>query len=124
MKREPSTKKIWVSGAHGFMYANRPQRGYRGNNVMEQSIGTSSIEVNASSNGITSNLTAPHRKNAAQSKSDSPYQGRTAQRDNPTQLIIKQAVEFLIEQVRAGKSGTLTAYLAAMARFHNYSFLC
>jgi hypothetical protein len=89
---------------------------------MEQTIGTSSIEVNASSNAATSSQTAPHRKNAAQSKSDSPYQGRTAQRDNPTQVIIKQAVEFLIEQVRAGKSETLTAYLGAMARFHNYSF--
>jgi antirestriction protein ArdC len=75
------------------------------------------------SNGATSNA-APHRKNAAQrnSRSDSPYQGRTAQRDNPTQAIIKQAVEFLIQQVDAGKSETLTAYLTAMSRFHNYSF--
>jgi hypothetical protein len=31
-------------------------------------------------------------------------------------------VDYLIEQVRAGKSETLTAYLGAMARFHNYSF--
>jgi len=76
------------------------------------------------SNGSTSRNTAPHRKNAAQrnNRSDSPYQGRTAQRDNPTQLIIKQAVDHLIEQVKAGKSETLTAYLTAMARFHNYSF--
>jgi hypothetical protein len=74
-------------------------------------------------NSATTNP-APHRKNAAlpSNRSDSPYQGRTAQRDNPTQLIIKQAVDYLIEQVRAGKSETLSAYLAAMARFHNYSF--
>ena len=71
----------------------------------------------------TPTTTAPHRKNAAQrNRSDSPYQGRTAQKDNPTQLIIKQAVDFLIQQVEAGKSETLTAYLSAMARFHNYSF--
>jgi hypothetical protein len=83
----------------------------------------SSIAANTASNGAASSLAAPHRKNAAQrNRSDSPYQGRTAQRDNPTQLIIKQAVDYLIEQVRAGKSDTLTAYLAAMARFHNYSF--
>jgi hypothetical protein len=89
--------------------------------VSNGSIGST---VNTSSNGATGNQAAPHRKNAAQrnNRSDSPYQGRTAQRDNPTQLIIKQAVDYLIEQVRAGKSETLTAYLAAMARFHNYSF--
>ena len=80
--------------------------------------------ANAASNGAThSRNAAPHRKNAAQSnRSDSPYQGRTAQKDNPTQLIIKQAVDFLIRQVEAGKSETLAAYLSAMARFHNYSF--
>jgi hypothetical protein len=86
---------------------------------MERNNGT----VNIASNGTARSQAAPHRKNAAQpNPSDSPYQGRTAQRDNPTQLIIKQAVEYLIEQVRAGKSETLTAYLGAMARFHNYSF--
>jgi hypothetical protein len=75
------------------------------------------------SNGTTSSQAAPHRKNAAQrNRSDSPYQVRTAQKDNPTQLIIKQAVDFLIRQVEAGKSETLAAYLTAMARFHNYSF--
>jgi hypothetical protein len=67
---------------------------------------------------------APHRKNAAQrtNRSDSPYQQRTAQKDNPTQLLIKQAVDYLIEQLEAGHSETLANYLGAMARFHNYSF--
>ena len=72
----------------------------------------------ASSNTTT---TAPHSTNAAQS-SQSPYQQRTTQKDNPTQQLIKQAVDFLIQQLEAGKSETLTAYLAAMARFHQYSF--
>ena len=31
-------------------------------------------------------------------------------------------MDFLIQQLEAGKSETLTAYLGAMARFHNYSF--
>jgi hypothetical protein len=31
-------------------------------------------------------------------------------------------VDFLVQQLEAGKSETLTAYLGAMARFHNYSF--
>ena len=65
--------------------------------------------------------TAPHSKNAAHS-SQSPYQQRTTQRDSPTQQLIKQAMDYLLEQLEAGKSETLTAYLAAMARFHAYSF--
>ena len=65
--------------------------------------------------------TAPHSNNAAL-RSDSPYQQRTTQRENPAQQLIKQAVEFLLKQLEEGKSETLTAYLAAMARFHNYSF--
>jgi hypothetical protein len=90
---------------------------------MEFSSHTASIAATTASNGTAIGQGAPHRKNATQrNRSDSPYQGRTAQKDNPTQLIIKQAVDFLIRQVEAGKSETLTAYLTAMARFHNYSF--
>ena len=90
---------------------------------MEQNNGSNSIATNAASNGATGIHAAPHRKNAAQPKrSDSPYQGRTAQKDNPTQLLIKQAVDYLIEQLEAGHSETLANYLGAMARFHNYSF--
>jgi len=64
---------------------------------------------------------APHRKNAAL-RSESPYQQRTTQRDNPALQIIKQAVDYLMQQLEAGHSETLTAYLAAMSRFHSYSF--
>ena len=64
--------------------------------------------------------TAPHRKNAAL-RSNSPYQQRTTERENPAQQLIKQAVEFLLKQLEEGKSEALTAYLGAMARFHNYS---
>ena len=67
--------------------------------------------------------TAPHSKNATlRNPSESPYQQRTSQKDNPTQQLINQAVDHLIQQLEAGKSETLTAYLAAMARFHSYSF--
>jgi hypothetical protein len=65
--------------------------------------------------------TAPHRKNAAL-RSNSPYQQRTTERENPAQQLIKQAVEYLLKQLEEGKSEALTAYLGAMARFHNYSF--
>jgi hypothetical protein len=89
---------------------------------MEFSNGTTSTAATTASNGAISN-TAPHRKNAAQrTHTDSLYQQRTSQIDNPTQVIIKQSVDYLIQQLEAGKSETLTAYLGAMARFHNYSF--
>ena len=66
---------------------------------------TSGSTTSASNSGTTGIHAAPHSENAAQPKqrSESPYQGRTAQRDNPTQAIIRQAVDFLIEQVKAGK---------------------
>ena len=71
----------------------------------------------------TATTTAPHSKNAAfGNRNESPYQQRTTQKDNPTQQLIKQAVDFLLQQLEAGKSETLTAYLAGMARFHSYSF--
>ena len=84
---------------------------------------TTNTVANTVSNGATHTAAAPHRKNAAQrSRSDSPYQQRTTQKDNPTQVLIKQAVDYLIQQLEAGHSDALTAYLNAMSRFHNYSF--
>ena len=84
---------------------------------------TTTSAGSASNRTTRSHNAAPHRKNAAQrSRSDSPYQQRTTQRDNPTQVLIKQAVDYLIQQLEAGKSETLTTYLNAMARFHSYSF--
>lgn len=79
--------------------------------------------MSTTTNNNAATTTAPHSENAALPiRSQSPYQGRTAQKDNPTQAIIRQAVDFLIQQVQEGKSETLTAYLAAMSRFRNYSF--
>jgi hypothetical protein len=52
----------------------------------------------ASSNAAT---TAPHSKNAVM-LSESPYQQRTTQRDNPTQQLIKQAVDYLLQQLEDG----------------------
>ena len=85
---------------------------------------TMSSTAFAASNGRTViSSAAPHRNNAARrNRSESPYQQRTSQKDNPTQQLIKQAVDYLIQQLEAGKSETLTAYLGAMARFHSYSF--
>jgi hypothetical protein len=90
---------------------------------MELSNSSVSSTATTASNGAASIPAAPHRTNAAQqTRSDSPYQQRTTQKDNPAQQLIKQAVEYLMQQLEAGQSETLTAYLGAMARFHSYSF--
>ncbi|HEY6849873.1 MAG TPA: hypothetical protein VI320_27175 [Terracidiphilus sp.] len=39
------------------------------------------------------------------------------------QQLIRENVQFLIQQLEAGKSEALTAFLDAMVHFHNYSFL-
>jgi antirestriction protein ArdC len=109
MKRGHSNKEIWVE-ADALLQIPPLAGSDRRANIMPYA--SSSIAA-----------TAPHRKNAAlRSNSESPYQQRTTQKDNPTQQLIKQAVDFLLKQLEAGKSETLTAYLAAMARFHSYSF--
>jgi hypothetical protein len=77
----------------------------------------------ASKGASTRRKSAPHRSKAAlRSRTDSPYQERNSQRENPTQMLIKQAVDHLISQLEAGRSEALTAYLTTMARFHSYSF--
>ena len=38
--------------------------------------------------------------------------------------VIAANVQALIEQLEQGHSEGLTAYLLAMGKFHNYSFLC
>jgi NAD(P)-dependent dehydrogenase (short-subunit alcohol dehydrogenase family) len=118
MKREHSTKEIWVSGSASVSARQRANRS------TQMSAATVSNIANASGSGRAAHRAAPHRKNAAQrtTRSDSPYQERTSQKDNPTQALIRQAVDYLIQQLNAGQSDMLAAYLRTMARFHNYSF--
>lgn len=71
-----------------------------------------------------------HNSNSAFTASNgstSSNSGNTASDSNnrkPTgaQQLIRENVQFLIEQLEAGKSEALTAYLDAMVHFHNYSF--
>jgi antirestriction protein ArdC len=51
----------------------------------------------------------------------STYQPKQQQRQTAKDVIAEN-VKALIVQLEAGKSDALTAYLDAMARFHNYSF--
>ena len=47
---------------------------------------------------------------------------RGSKEKTATQQLIKQNVDSLIQQLEAGQSEALTAYLTAMSHFHNYSF--
>lgn len=62
------------------------------------------------------NTTATNRDNQSTQKPKQPQQRQTAKE------IIAANVKSLIEQLEAGHSDALTAYLNAMSRFHNYSF--
>ena len=46
----------------------------------------------------------------------------TPRNENATQKLIRENVDFLIQQLEAGRSDALTSYLMAMSHFHNYSF--
>ena len=46
----------------------------------------------------------------------------TSQQPKTTRDVIAENVQLLIEQLEAGHSQSLTDYLNAMSRFHNYSF--
>ncbi len=59
----------------------------------------------------TTSTVTPNNENPKQ-----PQQRQTAKE------LIAANVQSLIEQLEAGKSDALTAYLNAMSRFHNYSF--
>lgn len=58
--------------------------------------------------------TRSHRHTSENPKA--PQQPQTAKE------VIAANVQVLIEQLEAGHSDALTAYLNAMSRFHNYSF--
>ena len=47
---------------------------------------------------------------------------RTAPKPQTSKEVIAANVKLLIEQLEAGHSEGLTAYLSAMGKFHNYSF--
>lgn len=69
--------------------------------------------INTSSTATTVN------HSAAGNGSDHPSASHS---ENATQKLIRENVKHLIEQLEAGHSEALTAYLRAMAVFKNYSF--
>lgn len=69
---------------------------------------------------ISTRSTATIKGSAASNGSDNPSASHS---ENATQKLIRENVKYLIEQLEAGHSETLTAYLRAMANFRAYSLL-
>jgi antirestriction protein ArdC len=55
-------------------------------------------------------------------ESMSSNEANPAEKKTTAQELIAANIQALIEQLKAGKSDALTAYLDAMSRFHRYSF--
>jgi len=116
MKREPQAKEIWLSGISSRSWT--PIHESRSTAMPA----TLSHRADRSTNSLATS--APHRKNATQRNTDAGHgKEEKVQAENPVQRLIKQAVDSLVQQLEAGKSESLTAYLSTMARFHQYSFL-
>ncbi len=62
------------------------------------------------SNGTTGNIAS------------NPASGRENRKPATAQQLVRENVQYLIEQLEAGHSETLTAFLRAMAAFREYSF--
>jgi len=72
-------------------------------------------------NTTTSTLATTQRPRLVNENPERPQQPQK-QPPQTAKEIIAANVKCLIEQLEAGKSHALTAYLDAMSRFHNYSF--
>jgi hypothetical protein len=67
--------------------------------------------------------TTTQRANANSSSTD-PASASEKRKPASAKELIAANIQSLIEQLEAGHSDALTAYLDAMSHFHNYSFLC
>jgi hypothetical protein len=56
------------------------------------------------------------------STASTPASGSENRKPTTAQQLVRENVQYLIEQLEAGYSEALTAYLNAMVHFHNYSF--
>lgn len=66
--------------------------------------------------------TSSRNHDANNSNVNNPASASEKRKPQTPQQLVRENVQYLIEQLEAGKSEALTAYLNAMARFRNYSF--
>ncbi len=67
-------------------------------------------------------MTTAATTNRPRLTSENPERPQQPQQPQTAREVIAANVKSLIEQLEAGHSDALTAYLTAMSRFHNYSF--
>ena len=75
------------------------------------------MEYQSNNNRNTNNSTSRDGSAAVHGAS-----GSSNRKPATAQQLIRENVKFLIEQLEAGHSESLTAFLDAMAHFHSYSF--
>jgi hypothetical protein len=73
--------------------------------------------ASTASNGTASTVATTRRNRPTHETPERPQQQPQTAKE-----VIAANVQSLIEQLEAGHSDALTAYLNAMSRFHNYSF--
>ena len=73
---------------------------------------------------VISAITTTSNGNFATSNSNASNtaSGNENRKPATAQQLVRDNVQYLIEQLEAGKSEALTAFLDAMVHFHNYSF--
>jgi hypothetical protein len=63
-----------------------------------------------------------HNSNSAAVLASNPASSNENRKPVSAQQLVRENVQFLIQQLEAGHSEALTAYLNAMVHFPNYSF--
>jgi hypothetical protein len=77
------------------------------------------MEYPSSDNGSSAATTASNGVN--NSIASNPASGSENRKPQSAQQLIRENVQYLIEQLEAGHTETLTDYLDAMAHFSSYS---
>jgi len=78
------------------------------------------MEYQSNANGSSAATTASN--STASSIVSNPASGSENRKPTSAQQLVRENVQYLIEQLEAGHSETLTAYLDAMVHFPSYSF--
>lgn len=77
-------------------------------------------QSNINHNSNSAAFTASNGTTSSKASNTAP--GSENRKPATAQQLVRENVQFLIEQLETGKSEALTAYLDAMVHFHNYSF--
>jgi antirestriction protein ArdC len=78
------------------------------------------MEYQSNDNGSSAAFSASN--GTVSSMASNPASGSENRKPSSAQQLVRENVQYLIEQLEAGHSETLTAYLDAMVHFPSYSF--